>query len=138
MHLPTTALWYGVKGVPVLERRNLLVEPGLFGRTGLVRCSATGRAHVSKPLSSWTTTYLGHRIDIEPFEWGYLAHIVESSSNRELVAVNASVMKALESAFDLIDQTALPSSAKRRSSARPQVDHTGSSLCSTPGTRLSS
>jgi len=41
------------------------------------------------------TTYLGHRISIEPFEWGYLAQI-DRSSGSCLLAGNTSVFKALE------------------------------------------
>lgn len=50
-----------------------------------------------------TTTYLGHDIEIEPFEWGYLAHIFEPRSNARFVAVSSSAFKALEDAFDAID-----------------------------------
>jgi hypothetical protein len=53
--------------------------------------------------SPLTTTYLGHRISIEPFEWGYLAQIVEPLSNKRLVAAHASAMRALEEAFDAVD-----------------------------------
>jgi hypothetical protein len=52
-----------------------------------------------------TTTYLGHRISIEPFEWGYLAHIVEPQSNKRLIAANASALRALEDAFEVVDQS---------------------------------
>jgi len=51
----------------------------------------------------FTTTYLGHAIQIEPFEWGYLAHILEPRSNTRLVAGSSSTFKALEDAFELID-----------------------------------
>jgi hypothetical protein len=53
--------------------------------------------------SSLTTTYFGHRIVIEPFEWGYLAQIVKPGSDERLIAANASAMQALEDAFELVD-----------------------------------
>jgi hypothetical protein len=62
------------------------------------------------PSPSLTTTYLGHRIDIEPCEWGYLARVIEEKSDRQLVTVNASAMQALENAFDLIDESQGPRS----------------------------
>ena len=52
------------------------------------------------------TAYLGYQISIEPYEWGYLAHIVEPGSAKRFVAFNSSAMRALEEAFDLIDKTA--------------------------------
>ena len=52
-----------------------------------------------------TTTYFGHRIRIDPFEWGYLAQIVDPDSGRRLVAASRSPMRALEEAFDVIDST---------------------------------
>ena len=51
------------------------------------------------------TAYLGYQISIEPYEWGYLAHIVEPGSAKRFVAFNSSAMRALEEAFDLIDKT---------------------------------
>jgi hypothetical protein len=51
-----------------------------------------------------TTTYLGHNIEIEPFEWGYLAHVLEPGSKTRFVAASSSVLKALEGAFEIIDQ----------------------------------
>jgi hypothetical protein len=54
--------------------------------------------------SSLTTTYFGHRIRIEPFEWGYLAQIVEPGTHRRLVAANASAFQALEDAFSMVDE----------------------------------
>jgi hypothetical protein len=54
--------------------------------------------------SAMTTTYLGHRINIEPFEWGYLAHIVELESDRRLIAARTSALQALEDAFDAVDE----------------------------------
>jgi len=53
---------------------------------------------------SLMTTYLGHRISIEPAEWGYLAEITLPDSPTRLVAVNASPFRALDDAFDVIDQ----------------------------------
>ena len=50
-----------------------------------------------------TTTYLRHRISIEPFEWGYLAKITEPDSDHELVTVGSSAIGALENAFEFID-----------------------------------
>jgi hypothetical protein len=50
-----------------------------------------------------TTTYRGHEITIEPFEWGYLAQIVESDSGKRLIAGSRSALTALEDAFDVID-----------------------------------
>lgn len=55
--------------------------------------------------SSLTTTYFGHRIRIEPYEWGYLAHIVEPQSNKRLIAANSSAMRALEDAFEVVDES---------------------------------
>jgi hypothetical protein len=55
--------------------------------------------------SALTTTYLGHDIRIEPFEWGYLAEVVEPRSNTRFVAANASAFKALEEAFNVIDES---------------------------------
>jgi hypothetical protein len=54
------------------------------------------------PLS---TTYLGHRIDIEPFEWGYLAHVLKPGSDAHLVAASSSVFKALDGAFEIIEDS---------------------------------
>jgi hypothetical protein len=56
----------------------------------------------------FTTTYLGHNIEIEPFEWGYLAHILQPGSNARFVAASSSAFKALEDAFDAIDDALRP------------------------------
>jgi hypothetical protein len=53
--------------------------------------------------NSLTTTYLGHRINIAPAEWGYLAEITVPGSEDRLVAANSSVFRALDDAFDVID-----------------------------------
>ena len=53
---------------------------------------------------SASTTYLGHRIDIERFEFGYLAHVVEPESNRRLTAAHPTALEALERAFDMVEQ----------------------------------
>lgn len=53
--------------------------------------------------SALTTTYHGHDIKIEPFEWGYLAHVVDPRSNKRFIAANASAFKALDEAFNVID-----------------------------------
>jgi hypothetical protein len=53
--------------------------------------------------SCLTTTYFGHRISIEPVEWGYLAQIDEPNSGRRFVAASPSAMRALEDAFEMID-----------------------------------
>ncbi len=50
------------------------------------------------------TTYLGYQISIEPSEWGYLAHIVEPVSKKHFIAANASALRALEDAFEVIDE----------------------------------
>jgi hypothetical protein len=55
-----------------------------------------------------TTTYRGHQITIEPFEWGYLAQIVESNSGKCLTAASRSALRALEDAFDVIDSSVTP------------------------------
>jgi hypothetical protein len=55
--------------------------------------------------SELTTTYFGHRIRVEPFEWGYLAQVVDLRSNRRFVAASASAMRALEDAFEIIDES---------------------------------
>jgi hypothetical protein len=52
---------------------------------------------------SLVTTYFGHRISIEPFEWGYLAQVVEPTSGKCLVAGNSSAFQALEDAFEAVD-----------------------------------
>jgi hypothetical protein len=52
---------------------------------------------------SLTTTYLGHRISIASAEWGYLAEITVPGSEDRLVAANSSVFRALDDAFDAID-----------------------------------
>ncbi len=57
---------------------------------------------------SFMTTYPGHNIEIEPFEWGYLAHISEPRSNTRLVAASSSAFKALEDAFEMIDDALDP------------------------------
>ena len=49
--------------------------------------------------SSLVATYQGHRITIEPVEWGYLAQVVEATSGKRLVAGNSSAFRALEDAF---------------------------------------
>jgi hypothetical protein len=51
-----------------------------------------------------TTTYFDHRIRIEPYEWGYLAHVTRDGADEQLVAVNSSALRALEGAFDVIDE----------------------------------
>jgi hypothetical protein len=51
-----------------------------------------------------TTTYLGHHIRIEPAEWGYLAEITVPGTDSRLVAANSSAFRALDDAFDVIDQ----------------------------------
>jgi hypothetical protein len=53
-------------------------------------------------MSALTTIYLGRRIFIEPFEWGYLAH-VELGSDKRLVGAHPTAMQALERAFDIVD-----------------------------------
>ena len=53
---------------------------------------------------SLTTNYLGHRISIDPAEWGYLAEITVPGSDDRLVAANASAFRALDDAFDLVDR----------------------------------
>lgn len=55
--------------------------------------------------SSLTTTYFGHRIIIEPYEWGYLAQIIKPETGERLIAANSSAMKALEDAFELVDDS---------------------------------
>jgi hypothetical protein len=51
------------------------------------------------------TTYRGHHILIEPYEWGYLAHIVELGSGKRFIAANTSALRALEDAFDVVDES---------------------------------
>jgi hypothetical protein len=74
--------------------------------------------------TSLTTTYLGHRIDIAPAEWGYLAEITVPDSEDRLVAANSSAFRALDDAFDLIDNrithrpTDLPSALRRVTRSR--------------------
>lgn len=50
------------------------------------------------------TTYFGHRISIEPAEWGYVAEITVPGSDARLVAANTSAFRALDDAFEVIDQ----------------------------------
>ena len=52
---------------------------------------------------SLKTTYFGHRISIEPAEWGYLAEIIVPGSEDRLVAANSSAFRALDDAFEMID-----------------------------------
>jgi hypothetical protein len=54
---------------------------------------------------SLTTTYLGHRITIEPAEWGFLISVCGPGSDTRLVAMSPSAMQALERAFDVVDDT---------------------------------
>ena len=55
--------------------------------------------------SSLLTTYLGHRISIEPAEWGgYMAEITIPGSPTRMVAANSSAFRALDDAFDVIDR----------------------------------
>ena len=61
---------------------------------------------------SLTTTYFGHRITIDRFEWGYLAEVVEPDSGRHWVAVNSSALQALENAFEAIDESLKRASAE--------------------------
>ena len=53
---------------------------------------------------SLTTTYFGHRISIEPAEWGYLAEITVPGSKAPLVAANSSAFQALDDAFEVVDR----------------------------------
>lgn len=53
---------------------------------------------------SLITTYFGHRISIEPAEWGYLAEITVPGSDDRLVAANSSAFRALDDAFEAIDR----------------------------------
>ncbi len=70
------------------------------------------------------TTYLGHRISIAPAEWGYLAEITVPDSEDRLVAANSSVFRALDDAFDVIDERIshrpgdLPSALRRVTRSR--------------------
>ena len=48
-------------------------------------------------------TYFGYLITIEPSEWGFVAEIEAPGAAARFVASNSSVMRALEKAFDLID-----------------------------------
>jgi len=59
--------------------------------------------------SSLTTTYLGHKIEIEPFEWGYVARIGEPGSSLQFTTATASAFQALEKAFDIVEQAVSPS-----------------------------
>lgn len=61
------------------------------------------RVKLAMQPNSLTTTYLGHRINIAPAEWGYLAEITVPDSEDRLVAANSSVFRALDDAFDVID-----------------------------------
>ena len=64
--------------------------------------------------SCLTTTYLGHKIEIEPFEWGYVARVGEPGSDRRLTAANISAFQALEEAFAIVEQTMKPPEERRR------------------------
>lgn len=70
--------------------------------SSVLRREPVGLASV-KGAMPLTTTYLGRSIEIEPFEWGYLAHVVEPDSNAHFVAASSSVLKALEGAFEIIE-----------------------------------
>jgi len=83
---------------------------------------------------SFTTIYLGHNIEIEPFEWGYLAHISEPRSNTRLVAASSSPFKALEDAFELIDDALDPADGETHSATNsagisPSTTRTRRSPC---------
>jgi hypothetical protein len=68
-------------------------------RDSLVRSSLT----TCSPPCKVTTTYCGYQITIEPYEWGFLAQIVEPSSGRRFMAASPAAMRALDDAFDVID-----------------------------------
>jgi hypothetical protein len=64
-----------------------------------------------------STTYLGHRIEIEPFEWGYLAHVLKPGSDAHLVAASSSAFKALDGAFEVIEESLDPAAGEEISVA---------------------
>ena len=43
-----------------------------------------------------TTTYCGYQITVEPYEWGYLAEIVEPISGRRFIAARPSATRAVQ------------------------------------------
>ena len=55
-----------------------------------------------------STTYQGHKIEIEPFEWGYVARVLVPGSERPFVAANSSAFEALEQAFGMVDGALRP------------------------------
>ena len=55
--------------------------------------------------SSLTTTYCGHSISVEPCEWGYLAQVLEPASGRRYVTGSSSAFRALEDAFEIVDDS---------------------------------
>jgi len=62
----------------------------------------------SSELAAIETKYFGHRIRIEPYEWGYIAEITAPASTRSVLAASSSAMGVLERAFDYIDNPAGP------------------------------
>lgn len=73
----------------------------------MLRLAASGGASTPTDMARLvpaTTTYLGHRISIEPFEWGFIAHVIEPGSDNRFLVANATVMGALERAFEAIDE----------------------------------
>jgi hypothetical protein len=55
-----------------------------------------------------STTYLGYQIEIELFEWGYVAHVLEPESNRRFTSAYALAFEALEEAFGIVEQVREP------------------------------
>jgi hypothetical protein len=66
--------------------------------------AARRRVKLAMQPRSLMTTYFGHRISIEPAEWGYLAEITVPGSENRLVAANSSAFRALDDAFEMIDE----------------------------------
>lgn len=62
-----------------------------------------GLSMPSAMTSLLTMTYLGHQISIEPAEWGFRILVAEPRSGVCLVAASKSATRALENAFDIID-----------------------------------
>ena len=79
-------------------------------------------------MSALTTTYLGRRISIEPFEWGYLTH-VELGDEKRLVGAHATALQALERAFEIVDETL---SASDASPSDPQARPAGNLAAGPP------
>jgi hypothetical protein len=54
-------------------------------------------------VSTLTTTHRGHRIEIERFEWGYVARILVLAGSDRFTVASASAARALADAMAIVD-----------------------------------